>query len=361
MIYFIFAILSLSRTNVKKLNVLPCILSYAIIIFNMKVLVTGGAGFIGSHLAERLLDQKDEVWVIDNLSTGRRQNISHLEQREDFTFIYDTILNEKLIGMLVPNCDLIYHLAAAVGVKFIIDNPLKSIQINVRGTEILLEFASKHKKKVILTSSSEVYGKNDKIPLSEDNNRILGSTNIHRWSYSCTKALSEFLALAYHREKGLPMVIARLFNVCGPRQTEAYGMVIPSFVNQALANRPITIYGDGEQVRTFTYITDTIDALVSLNNYSQAIGETFNIGSDQSITILELAKKIKALAKSRSEIIFIPYEKVYGQGFEDMRCRVPDITKISKLTGYTPKVGLDEMLQRVLLLKQRQQSEVYPK
>lgn len=318
----------------------------------MRALITGGAGFIGSHLAEELLKGGNEITVIDDLSTGRKENISHLQGKPNFRFVQDTIMNENRMGELIDDCEIVYHLAAAVGVKFIIEHPLKSMEINVRGTEIVLELASKGKKKVLLTSTSEIYGKKEDGLFKEDDDRILGTTTISRWSYSCTKALDEFLALAYYREKGLPVVIVRLFNTCGPRQTGRYGMVIPRFIEQALSGKPITIYGDGKQTRSFTYVTDVVKAIVALANHPKAVGEIFNLGSEEGITITDLAKRIKELANSRSEIIFVPYEEAYEKDFEDMRHRVPDISKVRQLIGYSPRVGLDEMLRKIIESKQ---------
>ncbi|MCK4437280.1 GDP-mannose 4,6-dehydratase [bacterium] len=314
----------------------------------MKALITGGAGFIGSHLCEELLRRGDEVTVIDDLSTGRRKNIKHLESNKNFKFVEGTILNYELMKGLVDECDIVYHLAAAVGVKFIIDHPLKSMQINVRGTENVLELASKDKKKVLLASSSEIYGKKENGLFKEEDDRVLGTTTISRWSYSCTKALDEFLALAYYREKRLPVVIVRLFNICGPRQTGRYGMVIPRFIEQALSGEPITIYGDGKQTRSFTYVADVVKAMTELTNHPKAVGEIFNLGSGEGITICELAKKIRELTNSRSEIVYIPYEKAYQEGFEDMRHRVPDISKAGNLIGYWPQMKLDDMLKKII-------------
>ncbi len=314
----------------------------------MKALITGGAGFIGSHLCEELLGRRDEVTVIDDLSTGRRENIQHLEGNKNFKFVYGTILNREAMEDLVDECDIVYHLAAAVGVKFIIDHPLKSMQTNVRGTEILLELASKGKKKVLFTSSSEIYGKKENGLFKEEDDRVLGTTTISRWSYSCTKALDEFLALAYYREKGLPVVIVRLFNTCGFRQTGRYGMVIPRFIRQALNGEPITVYGDGKQTRSFTYVTDAVKAMAELANHPKAVGEIFNLGSGEGITISGLAKKIKELSNSQSEIVYIPYEEAYQKGFEDMRHRVPDISKVRNLISYWPQVKLDDMLREII-------------
>ncbi|MCD5397771.1 GDP-mannose 4,6-dehydratase [candidate division NPL-UPA2 bacterium] len=314
----------------------------------MKALITGGAGFIGSHLTERLLERGDEVTVIDDLSTGRKENIVQLEGKPGFCFVRDTIMNEGRMRKLIDDCEVVYHLAAAVGVKFVIDHPLKSMEINVRGTEMVLELASKGKKKVLLTSTSEIYGKKEDGLFKEDDDRILGATTISRWSYSCAKALDEFLALAYYREKGLPVVIVRLFNTCGPRQAGRYGMVIPRFVEQALSGKPLTVYGDGKQTRSFTYVVDVVKAIIALTDHPQAIGDIFNVGNEEEITIVDLAKKIKELADSQSEIVFIPYEEAYEKGFEDMRYRVPDISKVRRLIGYSPRVKLDEILKKII-------------
>jgi UDP-glucose 4-epimerase len=314
----------------------------------MVALITGGAGFIGSHIAEELIKRGDKVLVIDDLSTGKRENISDLEGDEKFSFIQGTILNEPLMESLVDECDIIYHLAAAVGVEFVIGNPIKSIEINVLGTEIVLRLAEKNRNKVIIASSSEIYGKNQKKIFQESDGRVLGTTLTHRWSYSCSKALGEFLALAYWREKRLPVVIVRLFNTCGPRQTGNYGMVVPRFIEQAISGEPITIYGDGNQTRSFAYVSDVVNGMVSLANHSGAVGEIFNLGGEEKITFCDLAKKIKRLSKSNSEIIYLPYEEVYGEGFEDMRHRIPDVNKIRNLIGYVPRVGLDDALKKTI-------------
>ncbi len=317
----------------------------------MRNLITGGAGFIGSHLAEELLRRKEEVVVVDNLSTGNMDNIEHIKADKGFSYHIDTIMNEKLMRRLIGDCDMVYHLAAAVGVKFIIDNPLESIQTNVKGTEMILDLANAlGKKKVVLASTSEVYGKDrpGKRSFREDDDRLLGATSISRWSYSCTKAIDEFLAIAYWREKKLPVVIVRLFNTCGPRQTGRYGMVIPRFVKQALLDQPITVYGDGKQTRSFTYVSDVVNAIIKLAHEPKAEGEIFNIGNPKSVTIQELAEKVKHLTGSKSPIEHIPYEKAYDTGFEDMRHRRPDIAKIRKLIGFEPKVELDEILKKVI-------------
>ena len=289
--------------------------------------------------------------VIDNLSTGNMENIEHLKSNPKFSFHIDTIMNEDLMKRLIKNCDVVYHLAAAVGVKYIIDNPLESMQTNVKGTEIVLELAnSLGKKKVVVASTSEIYGKDrpGKKVFKEDDDRVLGPTTISRWSYSCAKAMDEFLSLAYWREKKLPVVIVRFFNTVGPRQSGMYGMVVPRFVKHALLNQPITIYGDGKQTRSFTYVADAVRAITGLANNRKAVGEIFNIGNPNAISIQELAEKIKKLTKSDSPIVHIPYEKAYEKGFEDMRHREPDITKIKDLIGFQPKVDLDEMLANII-------------
>jgi len=314
----------------------------------MVVLVTGGAGFIGSHLAEELLKRGNEVLIVDDLSTGKRENIIHLVGDEKLSFINGSILDETLIERLLTDCDIVYHLAAAVGVEFIINNPTRSIEINVLGTEKVLRLAEKNRKKVIIASSSEVYGKSGKEVFRESDGRVLGATSTHRWSYSCSKALGEFMALAYWREKSLPVVIARLFNTCGPRQTGKYGMVVPRFIEQALSGESITVYGDGNQTRSFAYVSDVVNGMIDLASHPGAEGEIFNLGGEERITISDLAEKIKMLAQSNSEIVYLPYEEVFGEGFEDMIHRIPDTTKIRNLTGYIPRVGLDEALKRTI-------------
>lgn len=318
----------------------------------MKNLITGGAGFIGSHLAEELLSRGDEVVIIDNLSTGSMDNIKHLKSSPKFEYHIDTITNRGLMKCLIKECDIIYHLAAAVGVKYIIDNPLESIHTNVKGTEIILELAHESgNKKVLIASTSEIYGKNrpGKRSFNENDDRLLGSTMISRWSYSCTKALDEFLALAYWREKRLPIVIVRFFNTCGPRQSGRYGMVVPRFVRQAMSNKPITIYGNGKQTRCFTDVRDAVRAVLMLSSNRKAIGGVFNIGNpDNNITINALARKIKSMTGSRSAIKHIPYEKAYDKGFEDMLHREPDITKIKRTVGFRPKITLENMLKNII-------------
>ncbi len=313
-----------------------------------KSFITGGAGFIGSHLAERLLEKGDEVTVIDDLSTGSFENIAHLEGHPRFRYVIETILNESAMGDLVAECDLVYHLAAAVGVEYVIDNILKSLQINIRGTEIVLEQANLGKKKVILFSTSEVYGKSTALPFKEDQDRLMGPTIIHRWSYAVTKALDEILALAYFREKKLPIVVVRCFNTCGPRQTGQYGMVLPRFVRQALLGQPLIVYGDGKQTRCFTSVFDVVDAVASLADEEKAIGGIFNIGSDHEISIHDLALRVIELTGSSSKTELLPYDKAYEEGFEDMRRRVPDLTRINGMIGYEPRVDLDDLIRSVV-------------
>jgi len=313
-----------------------------------KILITGGAGFISSHLAEKLLGMGKKVFVIDDLSTGCLKNISHLRKNKNFYFKQGNILERKRLEKLIKKCDQIYHLAAAVGVKTIMEKPLDSFLNNIKGTEIVLSLASKYKKPVLFTSSSEVYGKNDSLPFKEEDDRVYGSAYNDRWGYALSKGADEFLALAYFREKNLPVIVVRLFNVIGPRQSEAYGMVVPRFIKQALRNQPITIYGDGYQTRCFTDIDDIIEVLITLMDHPKVIGQIFNLGSDQEVRIKDLAQKIKFLTQSKSKIIYVPYDKVYGRGFEDMRHRKPDLTKIKKLINYQPKITLEESLKKII-------------
>jgi UDP-glucose 4-epimerase len=314
----------------------------------IKALVTGGAGFIGSHLVEELLRRGDEVWVIDDLSTGRFENIVHLESHPRFHYVIDTILDARVVSEMTAKVDVVFHLAAAVGVAYIIDNPLKSLETNIKGTEIVLQQANEGKKMVVVFSTSEIYGKANSQPCKETDDRILGTTTITRWGYSASKAIDEFLSLAYHREKKLPVIIVRCFNTCGTRQTGQYGMVIPRFVKQALLNHPITIYGDGQQTRCFCDVSDVVRGVLGLVEEPKTNGEVFNLGSDEETSIDDLAKRIRDLTASSSTIEYIPYDKAYEEGFEDMRRRVPDLTKIREMIGYEPEVSLSELLERVV-------------
>lgn len=314
----------------------------------MKLLITGGAGFIGSYLTEELLRQNEEVIVLDNLSTGRYENIEHLLINKNFEFVEGDILDAGLVDKLSERADTIFHLAAAVGVNLIVKKPLESLTTNIKGSEIVLDAALRYHKKILITSTSEIYGKNINGPLREDDDRILGSPLKSRWGYSTAKAVDEMLAYIYWKEKKLPAIIVRLFNTVGPRQTGAYGMVIPRFVSQALKNEDLTVYGTGKQSRCFLHVKDATEALLGLINEPKAIGEVFNIGSQEEITIEMLAKKIIEITKSKSKIVYISYEQAYEEGFEDMQRRVPDITKIKKLIGFKPQVGLEGIIKDVI-------------
>ena len=314
----------------------------------MRVLITGGAGFVGSHLAEALLARGDEVYALDNLSTGSIDNIAHLKSHPKFHYTIDTVTNEPVLAELVDRSDVVVHLAAAVGVKLIVEAPVHTIETNVHGTEVVLKLANKKKKLVLIASTSEVYGKSVDVPFHEDADLVLGPSYKHRWAYACSKLIDEFLALAYWKERKLPVIIVRLFNTVGPRQTGQYGMVIPNFVRQALAGQPITVFGDGRQSRSFTYVGDVVRAVVALMDEPRAVGQVFNIGNGYEITIGDLAERIRTLTGSQSEIVRIPYDQAYEAGFEDMPRRVPDISKIKALVGYTPTVELDEILNRVI-------------
>jgi UDP-glucose 4-epimerase len=314
----------------------------------MRVLITGGAGFVGSHLAEALLARGDEVSVIDNLSTGSIDNIAHLKGTPKFHYTIDNITNEPVLAELIDRSDAVVHLAAAVGVKLIVEAPVHTIETNVHGTEVVLKHANKKKKLVLLASTSEVYGKSADVPFSEDADLVLGPTVKHRWAYACSKLIDEFLALAYWKERKLPVIIVRLFNTVGPRQTGQYGMVIPNFVRQALAGHPITVFGDGTQSRSFTYVGDVVRAMVALIAEPRAVGQVFNIGNGAEISIGELAALVKRMTASSSEIVHVPYDQAYEAGFEDMPRRVPDISRIRRLVGYEPTVGLEETLARVI-------------
>lgn len=314
----------------------------------MRVLITGGAGFIGSHLADAYLERGDEVLVIDDLSTGTIENIRHLKNNPRFHYTIDSVHNQPVTAELVDQSDVVVHLAAAVGVKLIVESPVRTIETNVRGTEVVLALANKKQKRVMIASTSEVYGLSADVPFREDGNLVMGATTKGRWSYACSKAIDEFLALAYWREKKLPTTIVRLFNTVGPRQTGRYGMVIPTFVRQALAGRPITVYGNGKQTRCFGYVGDVVGALIKLMDRSDSVGQVYNIGSTEEISILQLAEKVKELTKSDSEIVLVPYDEAYEEGFEDMPRRVPDTTKINQLVGFRPEMTLEGILKSVI-------------
>jgi len=336
--------------------------------FPARILITGGAGFIGSHLSEALLEKGHYVTIIDDLSTGRFENIAHLTNNPKFQFAIETITNEVVMDRLVSECNLIFHLAAAVGVKLIVDQPVHTIETNIMGTEAVLRTALRYRAKVMVASTSEVYGKGNKIPFREDDDVVLGPTSRNRWAYAASKMVDEFLALAYYQERGLPIVIFRLFNTVGPRQTGRYGMVIPRFVHQAIRGQPLTVYGDGNQSRCFLHVRDAVEAISTLAECSQAEGQVFNVGSQEEISILDLAKTIlrKTLQYSthkpnREEqpsqiadispdqnIRFVPYDQAYSVGFDDMHRRVPDLTKIQALTDWRPKIALDQILDDVL-------------
>ena len=314
----------------------------------MKALVTGGAGFIGSHLCAALVGEGHEVIVIDDLSTGQARNLAGVADSPALHVHWASILEDERLQDIVDEVDIVYHLAAAVGVRLILERPVESIETNILGTGRVLRCAAKGQKKVIVTSTSEVYGKNDEVPLREDDDSVLGPTSKSRWSYACSKAINEFLALAYHRDKGLPVVIVRYFNTIGPRQTGRYGMVVPRFVRQALAGEPITVFGDGNQSRSFTDVADAVQATLALSRHPAASGAVFNVGSGHEITINDLAGRVKALTGSASAIVHVPYETVYSEGFEDLRRRVPDIGRLRDLVGFVPRYGLDATLERVI-------------
>lgn len=313
----------------------------------MNFLITGGAGFIGSHLSERLLDEGHRVAIIDDLSTGSVRNVSHLRKHPKFECVIDTMMNAPILAELVDDADVVFHLAAAVGVKLIVESPARTIETNIQCTERVLHAAAKKKKPVVITSSSEVYGKSTAIPFREDGDLVLGATSRGRWSYACSKAIDEFLALAYYKEKKLPTILVRLFNTVGPRQASQYGMVIPRFVSQAMADRPLTVYGDGTQSRCFTHVSDVVTALVGLVK-AETYGEVYNIGHTQEVTMLALAEKIKALVGSSSEITFVPYDQAYESNFEDMARRVPSTEKIHRAIGWAPSLELDEILASIV-------------
>jgi len=314
----------------------------------MRALITGGAGFIGSHLAEAMLDVGDSVFVLDNLSTGSMENIVHLKGRAGFEYFIDSVENEGLLAELVDRADVIFHFAAAVGVKLIVEQPVRTIETNVHGTEIVLKHANKKKKLVVIASTSEVYGKSEDVPFREDSDLVMGPTPKHRWAYACSKAIDEFLALAYWKERQLPVIVVRFFNTVGPRQTGQYGMVIPNFVRQALAGEPITVFGDGLQSRSFTHVADVVQALLKLVREPKAIGQVINIGNTGEISILKLAERVRELSGSKSPIKMVPYDEAYESGFEDMPRRVPDLSKVTTLIGYKPRFTLDDILSQVI-------------
>ena len=323
----------------------------------MRALITGGAGFIGSHLAQALLEAEHDVFVLDDLSTGSIDNIEPLKPHSRFDYAIDTITNEPVLAEHVDRCDVVFHLAAAVGVQLIVEAPVHTIETNVGGTEVVLKHAAKKRKLVVMASTSEVYGKSTAIPFREDADLVLGSTRQHRWAYACSKAIDEFLALAYWKERQLPVIILRLFNTVGPRQTGRYGMVIPTFVRQALAGDPITVFGTGTQSRSFGYVGDVVRGMMALVDEPRAVGDVFNLGNNSEITIRELAELVKTMAESDSEIVTIPYEEAYESGFEDMPRRVPDLTKVRQLVGYGPRVQLPEILTGVIEHHRAQRKE----
>jgi UDP-glucose 4-epimerase len=319
----------------------------------MQALVTGGAGFIGSHLAEALLSQGHYVTVVDDLSTGRFRNIAHLTEHPMFSFAIETITNETVMDRLASQCDVIFHLAAAVGVKLIVERPVHTIETNVLGTDMVLRLAHRYRPKVLIASTSEVYGKGVRVPFGEDDDRVIGPTSKSRWAYATSKAVDEFLALAYYQTKEVPVVVTRFFNTVGPRQTGRYGMVIPRFIDWALAGEPIQVYGAGDQSRCFCNVADSVRAIIGLVNEPAAVGEIINVGTDEEITIENLARQIKAMAGSSSEIVHVPYDEAYAPGFEDMQRRVPDISKIRRVTGWQPEITLEQTLAQVIADRQQ--------
>lgn len=320
----------------------------------MRALITGGAGFVGSWLARELLSRGDDVLVLDDLSTGRYENLEEIEDGKRLELVVDTVNDPTIVNECVKRTDVVFHLASAVGVRLIIDQPVRTIESIVGGTEVVLKACARYRRPVLITSTSEVYGKGSKIPFSEEDDRIMGATTKRRWSYACAKALDEFLALAYWYESRLPVVIARLFNTVGPRQTGQYGMVVPSFVRQALQNEAITVYGDGEQSRCFGHVRDIVGGLADLMACPQARGEIVNLGNDEEVTIRELAERVRAQAGSSSEVVLIPYDQAYGEGFDDMRRRVPDLQKAARLIGYRPRRLLATILEDVIAYERRQ-------
>ncbi|MDQ7827800.1 MAG: GDP-mannose 4,6-dehydratase [Armatimonadota bacterium] len=323
-------------------------------------LITGGAGFIGSHLAETLLADSWTVEIIDDLSTGSIANIAHLREHPGFSYVLDTVMNRSLMMELVDKADAVFHLAAAVGVRLIVEEPVRTIETNIKATELVLGLCARKQKRVLLSSTSEVYGKLDRPRFGEEDDLVLGPTSRSRWCYAASKIIDEFLAQAYFKTKALPVIVVRLFNTIGPRQTGQYGMVVPRFVRQALAGQPITVYGDGTQRRSFAWVGDVANAMVALIRSPDAVGQVFNVGHTKEISILELARLIKELAGSRSEIVFVPYDEAYEEGFEDMPRRLPDLTKIQRTIGYEPSMDLPEMLERIIAYHRTTQSTPVP-
>ena len=314
----------------------------------MHMLITGGAGFIGSHLAEALLARGHSVTAVDDLSTGRQENISHLAAHPQFHFVYETITNETVMDRLASTADVIFHLAAAVGVELIVKDPVRTLETNIQGSEVVLRLARRYQRKVLLASTSEVYGKSAAVPFREDADRVMGPTVKSRWSYAESKAIDEFLSLAYHKQFGVPVVICRFFNTVGPRQTGTYGMVIPRFVQQALAGQPLTVYGTGEQTRCFCNVKDTVRAVVALAETPAAVGEIYNVGSQEEITMRALAERVLARTGSSAGIVSVPYDEAYEVGFEDMQRRVPSTEKVKAAIGWQPTIKLDETLDEVI-------------
>lgn len=323
----------------------------------MKILITGGAGFIGSHLADRLLADGHDITVIDNLSTGRYSNIAHLEDGERFRLIIDTVLNEKLMEELIRETDRVYHMASAVGVRLIMERPVQTIETIFRGTDVVLGFCSRYRKRVLIPSTSEVYGKGASVPFREDDDLLTGATDKHRWAYACAKTLDEFLALAHWKETQLPVVVVRLFNTVGPRQTGQYGMVVPRFVQAAIKNEPLQVHGDGTQSRCFGHVSDVVEGLSKLLDSPQCFGQVINLGNSEEVSIKELAEKAIALTGSKSEIRYVPYEEAYGEGFEDMQRRVPSLEKAKQLIGYQPTRSLENIINDVAAEFRRENSD----
>jgi UDP-glucose 4-epimerase len=319
-----------------------------------KALITGGAGFIGSHLAEALLKRGWSVEVVDDLSTGSIENIEHLKNNSRFSYVLDTVINRPSMIELIDRADVVFHLAAAVGVRLIVEQPVQTIETNIKATELVLELCAKKQKPILLTSTSEVYGKLYKPKFGEEDDLVLGPTSKSRWCYAASKIIDEFLSKAYFKERGLPVTVVRLFNTIGPRQTGQYGMVVPRFVRQAISGKPITVYGDGTQRRSFTWVRDVVNALIALVQHPSAYGEVFNVGHTKDISIYELAMMVTEMTKSTSRIVFVAYEQAYEEGFEDMRHRLPDISKIQRLIGYKPSLDLPDILERIIVCERQQ-------